>query len=93
MHLVIRGRFVGMYGARTNLSTAERKGWGEFLANRGIYWDVKLSRKYDWEGWEFFREDGVLKGRPKGLDDYAKANQYYVPRDLAMKMLVLGELA
>lgn len=90
---LIRRRFVEMYGAeRTNLSTAERKGWGSFLACRGIYWDVSVSKRHEWEGWEFFYDRNVLKGRPEGLEDHLRASGYYVPRELALKMLVLGDL-
>ena len=90
---VIRRRFMKMYGAeRTNLSTAERKAWGEFLASHGIFWDVKVSKIHDWDGWEFFQVRGVLKARPNGLKEHVRVSGYYVPPDLALKMLVLNDL-
>lgn len=92
IEVTIRRRFQEMYGERTNLSTSEMKDWGEFLMSRGIHWDIRLSKKPNWEGWEFFRDRGVLKGRPKGLEDHMRVLHYYVPRDLALKMLVLGDL-
>lgn len=92
IELVIRKRFADMYGLRTNLNAAEMKKWGEFLSGHGIYWDIKFSRKRDWKDWEFFHEGGVLKGRPKGLEHHMRVLRYYVPRELALKMLVLGDL-
>lgn len=92
LNQVIRERFVEMFGLRTNLSTSERKKWGAFLASYGIHWHVKVSRKRGWEGWEFVRMDGVLVARPKGLEDHMRVLQYYVPQELALKMLVLGSL-
>lgn len=84
--------FVEMFGLRANLSTSERKRWGAFLAGHGIYWHIKVSRKHDWGGWDFFHEDGVLLARPKGLEEHARVLQYYIPQELAFMMLVLGGL-
>jgi hypothetical protein len=92
LHQVIRARFIEMFGLRTNLSTSERKRWGAFLAGHGIYWHVKVSIKRNWEGWEFVHMDGFLAARPKGLEEHARVLQYYVPQDLALKMLVLGTM-
>lgn len=92
LNQVVRERFVEMFGLRTNLSTSERKKWGAFLAGHGIHWHVKVSRKHSWDGWEFVHVDGVLVARPKGLEDHTRVLQYYVPQDLALKMLVLGSL-
>jgi hypothetical protein len=92
LNQVVRERFVEMFGLRTNLSTSERKKWGAFLAGHGIYWNVKVGRKHDWDGWEFVHMDGVLVARPKGLEEHARVLQYYIPKDLDLKMLVLGYL-
>lgn len=86
-----------MFGERINLSTKEFKAWGEFLAEREIYWDVYVSKKHNWYGWEYIKGDPLgyeygCKMTPGCLENHIKACYYYIPKDLAMKMLVLGEL-
>jgi hypothetical protein len=90
--LLIRGRFVELYGERSALSTSERKDWGRFLASRGILWDIRVPEKPNWCGWEFHIDERGLVARPEGLEDHEKFMHYYVPRDLATKMLVLNHL-
>jgi hypothetical protein len=89
---LIRGRFVELYGQRSNLSASERKDWGRFLASRGILWDIRVPRIPNWPGWEFLHDGTGLLARPSGLGDHEKFMHYYVPQDLALKMLVLGHL-
>jgi hypothetical protein len=90
--LLIRGRFVELYGQRSDLSTSERKDWGRFLASRGILWDIRVPRRPNWCGWEFLHDGRGLVARPEGLEGHAKFMHYYVPQNLALKMLVLGYL-
>lgn len=89
---IIRDKFVGMYGNRSSISTAERKMWASFLLVRGIKWEIKVAKKPYWERWEVFRGEECLLARPEGLEQHIKVNHYFVPQDLAVKMLVLGEL-
>lgn len=93
LDMIIRAKFNGMYGGRTSLKTAEMKEWGAFLTERGISWEIKLPKRPDWEGWEVKDGEGCYIVRLKGLNDHVRVNQYFVPKDLAIKMLVLGELA
>lgn len=90
---IIRAKFNDMYGGRVSLKTSEMKEWGAFLAERGISWEMRLPKKPEWEGWEVEEGRGCYIVRLKGLDDHVRVNHYFVPKDLAMKMLVLGELA
>lgn len=89
---IIRARFRAMYGDRISLKTSELKEWGSFLAERGISWEMKLPKKPDWEGWEVEDGKGCYIVRLKGLDNHVRVNHYFIPRELAMKMLVFGEL-
>lgn len=85
---IIKNSFVKIFGERINLSTKEHKSWGEFLSQRGIYWDIYVSKKYDWPDWEY----SANKMIPKNLENHLNIGYYYVPEDLIMKILVLGEL-
>lgn len=87
---IIRSKFRSIYGDKASLSTSERKEWGSFLVDRGISWEIKVSKKVNWHGWEFSEEGKFV--HPKGLKNHIKVNHYFVPQELALKMLVLGEL-
>ena len=89
---IIRKKFVNLFGERINLSSKEIKSWGLFLFEKGIFWEFVVPRKQNWADWEFFEQKRKLMARPKGLEDYLKVSHYYIPKDLAMKMLVLGDL-
>lgn len=90
---IIRSKFNEMYGGRVSLNTFETKEWGTFLAERGISWEMRLPKKPDWDGWEVEEGRGCYVVRLKGLENHVRVNQYFIPCDLAIKMLVLGELA
>lgn len=89
---IIRRRFCGMYGERVSISTKERKDWAQFLSDRGICWDVSTKNEPKWEGWETRYSDGHYISRPRGLEGHIRVNYYYVPKELAMKMLTLNDL-
>ena len=88
LDVLIRRKFVELFGERSNLSTRERRMWGEFLASHGILWELKTPKVVSWQGWEVTGSTA----RPAGVEDHINVVNYYVPKDLAMKMLVLGEL-
>lgn len=90
LHEIVRDRYVQMFPERTFISTKERIEWGEYLSGLGICWDIKLSHKAEWEGWEALEDKGCYTMRPKGLEDHIRTTHYYIPKDLAFKMLVLG---
>lgn len=90
--LIIVDRFEEMFGERTNISNKERIRWGEYLSGLGICWDIRLSKRPDWEGWEVFSGKNCCIARPKGLENHIEIGGLYIPNDLAMKMLVLGFL-
>lgn len=91
---IVWNAFVRMFGPPDNwpINTKQRKDWGQFLLDRGIIWEVRLRKKPNWEGWEVVKGDGGVVVRPQGLEEHIKINHYFVPKDLAMKMLALGEL-
>lgn len=89
---IVYRSFFRMFGGAFPINTSQRKQWGQFLSNRGIVWEVRLRNKPNWEGWEVVEGRGGVVVRPKGTEDYIKINHYFVPKDLAMKMLALGEL-
>lgn len=89
---IIRAKFRSMYGDRVCLSTREMKEWGAFLVERGISWEMRVGTKPNWDGWEAEARKDCFVAYLKGLDDHIKVDKYFVPRDLAMKMLVFGEL-
>lgn len=93
LDLIIRTRFMRMYGDKSSLNTAEIKDWGAFLSERGIAWEIKLNKRpNNWSGWDIKEGKGCLIAKPEGLDDHIRVNHYFVPRELALKMLVFGEL-
>lgn len=81
-----------MYGDRISLSTREMKDWGAFLVERGISWEMRMGTRPNWDGWEVEERKGCFVAYLKGLDDHMRVGQYFVPKELALKMLVLGEL-
>ena len=85
-------RFKEMFGSERSISNPQRVEWGRFLAERGVSWDIHVRHRPDWEGWEAVNTEGGLVARPKGIEDHIRVNHYYVPRELAMRMLVLGVL-
>lgn len=93
---VIQRKFASMYGFCLPLSNRKKVEWAEFLVSRGIYWDVVSKQRPDWDGWESCESSQgatkVWSSRPKDTGEYIKTLKYYVPRDLAMKILVFGEL-
>ncbi len=94
---VLRKAFERMFGDRYDLSTKERKAWGAFLADRGIHWEVTLraapKSPHAWDGWSFHNGPrGQVLARPANLDGYTTARCYFIPEELAAKMLVLGDL-
>lgn len=89
---IIREKYMKMFPERTFISTKERIGWGEYLSGLGICWEIKNPRKADWDGWEAVEGMNCYTLRPKGLEDHIRLTHYYIPKDLATKMLVLGYL-
>ena len=90
LHQIIRCKFDDIFGGRSNISTKERIIWGEYLSDLGVCWEIKAPRKFDWEGWETAEGVDCILMRPKGLEKCVKVGCYYIPRDLAFKILVLG---
>jgi hypothetical protein len=90
---IIRDSFVGFHGFKSSISTAERRRWASFLLERGIKWEVKVRHVPNWSNWEVVSGRSCLLARPEGLEGHIKVNHYFVPEGLAMKMLILGELA
>ena len=90
LHTIIKDRYARMFPERTFISTSERIAWGEYLSDLGICWDIKLPKKAEWEGWEAVEDTNCYTMRLKGLEDHIRITHYYIPRDLAFKMLVLG---
>lgn len=93
----MRAAFERIFGDRHDLSTSERKIWGAFLNDRGIHWELALPGiprpSCAWEGWEFSaRNGGHVSARPANLEGYTTARCYFIPEELAAKMLVLGDL-
>jgi hypothetical protein len=94
----MRVAFDRMFGDRYDLSTGERKVWGAFLDSRGIHWELTLARRPHpsnsaWDGWDFSTgERGQVLARPANLEGYIQARCYFVPEDLAIKMVCLGDL-
>lgn len=89
---IVWASFRRMFGDAFSINTSQRKEWGHFLSERGMAWEIHLKHAPNWEGWEVVNGENGLVARPKGLEDHIKINHYFVPRDLAMKMLALGEL-
>lgn len=96
--LVINQSFERMFGHKFTLSCSERRLWGEFLNERAIHWKIKLPRQPadcdSWNGWNFVvcPKDSVLLAQPKNLEGYVEVGKFFIPEDLATRMLVLGEL-
>ena len=86
---IMMDKFEDMFGERTNISNQERITWGEYLSDLGICWDIRVSKMPNWDGWEVFSGVACHMARPKGLEDHIEVGRYYVPRELALKMLVL----
>ena len=89
---IMMDKFEDTFGERTNISNKDRIRWGEYLAGLGICWDIRVSKKPDWNGWEVFSGKNCYIARPKGLENHVEVGSFYVPKDLALKMLVLGFL-
>ena len=98
---IIQNKFRNLFQT-SNLNSSQRKKWGEFLQERNIYWEFLVPSKFissisAWDGWEVCRMtkygSTYLVARPTMLEDHIKVSHFYVPKDLALKMLVLGELA
>lgn len=89
---IVWASFRRMFGDAFPINTAQRKEWGSFLSERGIAWEIHFRHPPSWEGWEVVDGENGVVVRPKGLEDHIRINHYFVPRDLAMKMLALGEL-
>lgn len=87
---IMMSRFQDIFGDRTNISNQERIRWGEYLAGLEIYWDIRVRNRPDREGWEVFSGMDCYMVRPKGLENHVEVGSYYIPKDLALKMLVLG---
>jgi hypothetical protein len=96
--LVIKRAFERMFGDKFTLSCSEKKLWGEFLNERAIHWKIKLPRQPadcdSWNGWDFVMcpRDSVLLAQPKDLEGYLEVGKFFIPQDLADKMLVLGDI-
>lgn len=93
----MRASFERMFGERYDLNARDRKVWGAFLAERGIYWEMVLGdipkSPHAWEGWEFRRGlRGQVMARPADLQGYTSARCYFIPDELASRMIVLGDL-
>lgn len=88
LDVLIRRKFIKLFGERSNLAARERRMWGEFLASHGILWQLKTPKVVSWNGWTVTGSTA----RPAGVEGHIKVVNYYVPKDVAMKMLVLGEL-
>lgn len=93
----MRIAFERMFGERYDISAQDRKMWGAFLNERRIHWELILrtipSSSYTWEGWEFSTgHRGQVLAKPSNLEGYVSARCYFIPEELADKMLVLGDL-
>lgn len=86
---IMMSKFEDMFGERTNISNQERIRWGEYLSSLGICWDIRVSNRPDWEGWEAFSGMDCYMVRPKGLEYHVEVGNYYIPKEVALKMLVL----
>lgn len=94
---IVLKAYIRIFGERINLSTKEFKDWGEFLHQRQIYWDVYVPNKRNWAGWRHIEGDPLgyeygCRMVPNNIENHIKVCYYYIPKDLAMKMLVLGDL-
>ena len=89
---IVYRSFFRMFGGAVPISTSQRKEWGRFLSDRGIVWEVRLRNKPNWEGWEIVDGRDCVTVRPQGTEDHIRINHYLVPRELATRMLALGEL-
>lgn len=92
-----RKAFKRMFGDRYDLNTRERKAWGAFLADRGIHWEMTLrtvpKSPHAWDGWSFHNGPrGKVLARPANLDGYTTARCYFIPDELATRMVVLDDL-
>lgn len=86
---IMMSKFWEMFGERTNISNKERIRWGEYLASLDICWDIRVRQRPDWDGWEVFSGTGSYIARPEGLENHVEIGSFYIPKDLALKMLVL----
>lgn len=88
--LVIRDSYVKMFDMRTNLNSSERKSWGLFLSERGVFWELRIPSCFlPKEGWE---KCSTTRIRPI-IENPVCFKGYVTSRDVATKMLVLGFLA
>lgn len=89
---IMATKFEEMFGEKTNISNKERIAWGEYLASLDICWDIRVRNRPNWDGWEVFSGMDSYMVRPKGLENHIEVGSYYIPKDLALKMLVLDFL-
>lgn len=89
---LINNAFRRIHGEKSSISTKERKEWAAFLHARGIFWEVRVRNKPNWEGWVAVPTDGYHMCRPGCVEDHIKVGHYFVPKDLAIKILALGIL-
>jgi hypothetical protein len=89
---IVWASFRRMFGDAFSINTSQRKEWGRFLSERGIVWEVRLRNKPNWEGWEIVEGRDCVTVRPRGTEDHIRINHYLVPKELATRMLALGEL-
>lgn len=87
---IIRESYERKFGMRTDLNSSERKSWGLFLSERGIFWEMNIpSCFHPKEGWEKCSKSRM---RPI-LEDSVSFKGYVTNRETATRILVLGFLA
>lgn len=87
---IIRDSYLRMFGMRTDLNSSERKSWGLFLSERGVFWEIGIPSCFlPKEGWEKVSPTRI---RPV-LDDPISFKGYVASKETAMRILVLGFLA
>lgn len=92
LNALINSAFRRIYGEKSSMSTKDRKEWAAFLHARGIFWEVKMKNKPNWEGWVAIPTDGYYICRPDCMDTHIRVGRYFVPADLATRMLALQSL-
>lgn len=87
---IIRESYEIKFGMRTDLNSSERKSWGLFLSERGVFWELRIPSCFrPKDGWEKVSSTRI---RPI-LDDPVSFKGYVTNRETAMRILVLGFLA
>ena len=88
INILIR-KFQDMFEGKYTINERERIVWGKYLSDLDIFWDIASPCKVDGDCWEPTEGSSFLF-RPKGLEDHMRVGDYYFPKELALKILVLG---